>query len=229
MFKPACDCTNQSNAPLCDPTNHNIQIRGKAYPGIRQLTVVDKLGDQGIVASICPRTLDRGSADYGYRPAVRAIVDRLKPAIEQQCPPQRLEQDPTASPPGSVPCLILETLGTPGDESICNNPAKGLSIPDPGVLEEFRKQEQAEFGSGSSADGMTDLSQYPVCQVAQIVVKGGDSCASSSDAGWCYVTGSAAGICSQAILFSPSGSPPSGTRIDLACIERAAAPTDNAR
>lgn len=35
-----------------------------------------------IVASICARNLvDTGAQDYGYRPAVDAIVDRLKEAL----------------------------------------------------------------------------------------------------------------------------------------------------
>jgi hypothetical protein len=232
QYQPACDCTAGKFPPLCDPANHNTQIRGKAYPGIRQLTVVDKLGDNGIVASICPRSLDPNNPDFGYRPAVRAIVDRLKNALAQQCLPQKLLPDPNSSPvPNQVPCLILETLPEPGDESVCNNPAKGLSIPDPVVLQKFRERQAAQFGSGgTSADGgaSINLNSFPVCQVTQLVVQPGQTCASDANPGWCYVTGKAAGTCPQAILFSSAGNPPSGARIDLTCIEQAPAPNDNA-
>ncbi len=56
----SCDCaglaTAQDGPPLCDPTNRNVQVRGKAYPTIRELEVAKDLESQGVVASICPRT-----------------------------------------------------------------------------------------------------------------------------------------------------------------------------
>ncbi len=59
QFAPSCDCvgsaTSADGPPLCDPNNRKIQIRGKAYPTIRQLRLAEGLGDQGVVASICPR------------------------------------------------------------------------------------------------------------------------------------------------------------------------------
>jgi len=55
----ACDCTGAATAadgpPLCDPNNRNVQIRGKAYPTIRELRVAEGVKNQGVVASICPR------------------------------------------------------------------------------------------------------------------------------------------------------------------------------
>ncbi len=84
-FAGACDCTSGSGPlpPLCapNPSDGNrptLQVRGKAYPGTRHLTVAKDLGTQGVVASLCPRSLDPGRLDYGYRPAVRALVDRLR-------------------------------------------------------------------------------------------------------------------------------------------------------
>ncbi len=56
----ACDCTgtatNADGPPLCDTTTPTTQVRGKAYPTIRELRVANGLGNQGVVASICPRT-----------------------------------------------------------------------------------------------------------------------------------------------------------------------------
>ena len=47
----ACDCTNNATAadgpPLCDPVNRNLQIRGKAYPTIRELRVAKGLRKSG--------------------------------------------------------------------------------------------------------------------------------------------------------------------------------------
>ena len=56
----ACDCTgnaaaNADGPPLCDATTPTTQVRGKAYPTIRELRVAKGLANQGVVASICPR------------------------------------------------------------------------------------------------------------------------------------------------------------------------------
>jgi hypothetical protein len=80
----ACDCTVKTNDnPLCqkDPNNMNsptLQVRAKAYPGIRPLQVLKSLGDQAIVGSICPaQVTDPAQRSFGYRPVVRSVVDWL--------------------------------------------------------------------------------------------------------------------------------------------------------
>jgi hypothetical protein len=94
---PTCaDCDGTHNPPLCssDPLT---QTRGKAYPTIRQLEVAHGLGDRGIVASLCPRTVNlagqmlepNSNASgpnplYGYRPAVKTMIDRFAGAISAQ-------------------------------------------------------------------------------------------------------------------------------------------------
>ena len=82
---PNCDCANVpevARRPICQQADGSYtreQWGGKAYPGIRPLRVVRELGDHGIGASICARNArDRSRADYGYRPALRAILDRLR-------------------------------------------------------------------------------------------------------------------------------------------------------
>jgi hypothetical protein len=111
----ACDCGDPKNDnPLCEPDpnhggNRTLQVRAKAYPGIRELTLIKSLGQQGIVGSICPAQLtNRNSNDFGYRPAIGAIIDRLKIALGGQCLPRKLK--PNAS--GQVQCLILEAKNT---------------------------------------------------------------------------------------------------------------------
>jgi hypothetical protein len=74
-----CDCNAGTDNPVCDPTNKTMQVRAKAYPGQRELSVLKGVGTQGVVASICPTQLaDATKADYAYRPAVAALVARVK-------------------------------------------------------------------------------------------------------------------------------------------------------
>jgi hypothetical protein len=223
--KFACDCENGSDSPLCDPANPNSQIRGKAYPSLRELALVRAMKDQGIVSSLCPRTDQNGNLlpntdpDYGYRPAVRAIIDRLKNSLANQCLPQPLTADQT----GQVPCLVLLTLtnANSADESICTQ--RGFLIPDPDILAKFQSdQHSAWLAAGGSQSGTPDPAQEPVCQLQQIVKKAGDTCANDSGAGWCYVVNgngqTPAGGCPQAILFTAQGNP-TGAKISLQCIE----------
>ncbi|MCC6528226.1 MAG: hypothetical protein IT373_36605 [Polyangiaceae bacterium] len=103
-----CDCADPANDnPLCwnGSAFGTDQYGAKGYPGRRELHVLKQLGDQGIVGSICPAQMDDDTApDFGYTPAVQAIVDRLKQALGGQCLPRSL----TANLEGQVPCLIIE-------------------------------------------------------------------------------------------------------------------------
>jgi hypothetical protein len=211
----ACDCPTTKNlpkeqvSPVCDPNDPTKQIAAKAYPTIRELQLAHALGDQGIVSSLCPIDVTEktpGDPLYGYRPAVAAIVDRLKNVLANVCLPERLEEDGD----GNVPCLILETLPlTAGLQATACDAAKGLSQPAPAVLAKFLEGTTAPHGA--------------VCAVAQLTKKDfPTSCVDSSGAGWCYLTGQAAGVCAQAIKFSPAGNPVSGATIALQCIEQVA-------
>ncbi|WP_206079613.1 hypothetical protein [Polyangium spumosum] len=110
---PTCaECRDGSaDNPLCDPSAPTKRVRAKAYPGLRQLGVLRGLGDQGIVASVCPKQVeDRTTSDYGYRPAIGALVDRLKSKIGGPCLPRTLDRDDE----GAVNCLLLEARATGG-------------------------------------------------------------------------------------------------------------------
>jgi hypothetical protein len=116
----SCDCNAGSNPnddnPLCDPTTKTQQVRAKAYPDLRELSVLKAVDSQGIVASVCPAQLkDKTLSDYGYRPAIGSIIDRLKTALGGKCLPRELTPDAA----GLVSCLILEastdTANTPCD------------------------------------------------------------------------------------------------------------------
>jgi hypothetical protein len=83
-----CDCGANAfggSKPICQDENGvygSTQFRAKAFPGLRQLEVLKGFGDNAIVASICARNLrDASRQDYGYRPALRAILDRLSAGL----------------------------------------------------------------------------------------------------------------------------------------------------
>ncbi len=151
---------------------------------------------------------------------MRAIIDRLKNALAQQCLPQPLTPDDK----NEVPCLILVTLANQGGQELCDGlKDKGLSRPTDEVLKKFREQQLIEFPPPKTPNDY-DVTKYPVCQVAQIAqATKGQSCAKDPRAGWCYVVsdGKTGGqTCPQAILFSENGNPPVGARVSLQCIQQ---------
>ncbi|WP_437274757.1 hypothetical protein WME90_26270 [Sorangium sp. So ce375] len=92
----SCDCRGIggqiNDNPLCKPAGTSDQAdpgdrsttqdHAKAYPGIRELQLIRNLGERGVAGSICPAQLtDTSSADYGYRPVMNAVLDRLSTAL----------------------------------------------------------------------------------------------------------------------------------------------------
>ncbi len=112
--------TSACDDPLCNGTT---QIAAKAYPGTRELAVLRGLGEQGIPASICPEQVSDELADnYGYAPAVRTIIDKLKANLRGKCLPRQLQPDRTT---GDVECLVIEAR-IAGEACACD-PATGRS------------------------------------------------------------------------------------------------------
>jgi hypothetical protein len=88
-----CDCDGpadtaaaQQSKPLCQDPNGDYgttQYYAKAYPGIRQLQVLQQFGftnGNSVVSSICARNVtDDTSLDFGYRPAIAALLERVAP------------------------------------------------------------------------------------------------------------------------------------------------------
>jgi hypothetical protein len=216
----SCDCAEAGkNPPLCGATIGD-QVRAKAYPTVREFMAVRALGEQGVIASLCPITLtgDKQSPTYGYNPAVKSIVDRLKNALTTQCLPQKLSRDPKTTPANQVPCLVLAQLGEVTDSCA----AQGLQKPDPAILAKFTEAQKAE--SGNVPVGGTDLSKLPVCQLPQLVVDPGQTCKDNGDKGWCYVengaNGNPAGRCPQALIFSGATGALAGAKYSLQCIQQ---------
>jgi hypothetical protein len=195
----SCDCDGTKNPPLCGSTA-KTQTRAKAYPTVRELEVARALGKQGVVASLCPRTLgDLGqelepdvksgapNPLYGYRPAVAAIIDRLKGSLTKQCIPDALVRDDK----NMVSCAVLATLGKSGDQSECSR--HGLTQPNGDLLTTFLRDNPGSAG-------------HPVCAVPQLAEKPGDTCKNEKATGFCYVentsTARPAPQCQQAIILS---------------------------
>jgi hypothetical protein len=85
-----CDCPATAGfphdqlPPLCDSQSSTTQVRAKAYPTPRETLLARKLGNQGVLGSICPvHPVEQGAGDplYGFRPAFAALLDRMGPAL----------------------------------------------------------------------------------------------------------------------------------------------------
>ncbi|CAN5925337.1 hypothetical protein BH11MYX4_BH11MYX4_61190 [soil metagenome] len=216
---PSCDCAGTKNPPLCGAAVGN-QIKAKAYPTTREFQVVRALGDQGVIASLCPisLTVDKADPTYGYNPAVKSIIDRLKNALTTQCLPQKLTKSSDPTEKDQVPCLVLAQLGEVTDTCA----GVGLDVPPAEILAKFLEQKKAE--SGDLKDGGTDLTKFPVCVLKQLVVATGDTCKDNADKGWCYVENGSgktpAGKCPQALIFSSSTAALAGAQFSLQCIQQ---------
>jgi hypothetical protein len=206
--KGACDCvgtaTGPGGSPLCNGTT---QVRGKAYPTVRELRVARGLGDHGVVGSLCARNVkDKSASDYGYRPAVRAIVDRLKKELGVQCLPRALSPQSD----GTVACLVL----VEGTGLVCD-PTKGLREPEPAVAQNYRArklEERRKLDPNATVGDLCEMVQVPAPQYQNGTCEGG------ATPGWCYVTGGAANGCTQAVRFAAPV--PSGATINLQCIDQ---------
>ncbi|HMI83503.1 MAG TPA: hypothetical protein VK550_05380 [Polyangiaceae bacterium] len=175
-----CDCFGPNigdvQNPLCqDPASgaySSLQRKAKAYPGTRVLQVLRGLdAAQAIVASICPANVtDKGRDDYGYSPAIRALVGRLRNALRGRCLPRTLEVDPTT---GNVPCVVVEVF----NDAKCNcNNEPGRKLAEEEVITEKMRAEGNCF-----------------CEIKQLIAEPQRQCktnlnvpANTGD-GWCYV------------------------------------------
>jgi len=72
--------------PICqapDGTYGPTELYARALPSTRDLQVLNALGKQATVASVCAGvTADPGSAIFAYKPAVDAILRTLRPHVE---------------------------------------------------------------------------------------------------------------------------------------------------
>ncbi len=189
---PYCDCTDigsdEFKSPLCqapDGSYGRRQYRAKAYPSLRQLRALHDFGENSIVASICPKTTDPAAADYGYRPAMAAIVERLKSQLGDKCYQRQL----ATQTDGSTSCIIVEaTRPVEGSSRGCSALARGEVGAD--VADSVREHLLASRHCSNAAE----CAAFELCEIEQILPDvdpdGLASCrndpAPSGD-GWCYI------------------------------------------
>lgn len=189
---PDCDCTEYSadsfKNPLCQKSDNSYgleQARAKAYPGVRELQVLQDFGRNSVVASICPKTTDRNAADYGYRPAMAAIVERLKEGLIEKCFPRELE----VSQERGVACKIVEArVKTADDPGGCNSSTR-RDVPE-AVQDSVRRK---LLTSKQCADEAS-CQQLELCEIEQLLpaTQPGELQSCLNDEvpegdGWCYI------------------------------------------
>ncbi len=116
-----CDCEAGAlnDNPLCQANPNDggkltLQVAAKAYPGVKNLAIAKGMKDQGVVGSICPKQLvDPTQADYGYRPAIKGLVDAVQPRLQTHVAGQCLPMQLTPDASGQVACSVIEASNSP--------------------------------------------------------------------------------------------------------------------
>jgi hypothetical protein len=188
-----CDCYSDDlpyNRPLCQPEGGGAatttQNFAKAYPGLRHLQVLKEFGQNSIVASICPKVIDKGDQlNYGYNPAVGAIIDRLKEALKGKCLPRPLVPDDA----GQVPCAVIEAVLPAGGGCVCDTNQGRIDIAD---KPELRAAILRKLKEGQSCDlaGGQKCNDYCTCEIAQFSNDDLTFCQNNKTpptAGYCYI------------------------------------------
>jgi hypothetical protein len=182
----ACDCAPNDlwrNRPLCNPPAGGpagtTQHYAKAYPGTRVLQVLKDFGSNSIVASICPKVLDgnTGDANYGYNPAVGAIVERLKEVLGGRCLPRELSTDSE----GRVQCAVVEAA--PGSGACdCNKPGRTGEPPANVATAVYGLLAKAGACSGAACQS------YCLCELEQLLTpECRDNVDPGNAVGYCYI------------------------------------------
>lgn len=79
----SCECGDPANDnPLCannpDGSGRTLLVRARALPALRQLSLLQGLGEQAAVGSACAaQTLNPAGPDYGYKPSINNVLEWL--------------------------------------------------------------------------------------------------------------------------------------------------------
>lgn len=75
----SCDCDGVKGSTLCDAADPREQVRGKAYPTLREFEFAHALGRQATIGTLCVDSLiDPASSEFGYAPTLSLFADRVK-------------------------------------------------------------------------------------------------------------------------------------------------------
>jgi len=194
-----CDCAPkngsskdvvEANSPLCQGgATINTQTAAKAYPGTRELSVLQGLGDNAIIASICPKVIvaadpsnPASDPNYGYNPAVNAILERLKIELAGKCLPRSLKVDEQ----GRLPCRVIEARKPP---AVCDCKADGR---DEVVSDDLQASVLASLASKHrcGGDGLEPCSDWCMCEIEQVDAAHLAACQANQGGvppGYCYI------------------------------------------
>lgn len=223
-----CDCAgyNSEDNPLCQAEDNSFgttQYFAKAYPGVRHLQVLNGVGNSAVVASICPKEMtDVDALDFGYRPAMQAVVDKLKTKLTDLCFGRELSTDES----GVTNCKVIEMLPESGSCS-----CTGTRSEVPAVVLDSVRQELMEKGLCETAEECANVCG---CQITQVAPGAGgalNSCQTdknTGDNGWCYVdaakgeqsaqlVANCSNNATQSVRFVGDGVPQEGSLTFLAC------------
>ena len=189
-----CDCFQDEvpyNRSICQPPSMGpadiVQRSAKAYPGLRHLQVLKEVGDAAIVASICPKVLDKQADDYGYNPAVAALIDRVTNSVVRRCLPRALPLDDE----GRVPCEVVQAFPRPAGGCGCE--ALGLvEVADPTLVDAVQN-ELEDLGQCGRAD--PKCAALCRCELPQLAGAALQTCQNSQITadifGFCYISATA--------------------------------------
>ncbi|MBK8253793.1 MAG: hypothetical protein IPK82_14150 [Polyangiaceae bacterium] len=159
-----CQCKNPEGDPLCQDESGaytTTQVAAKAYPGLRELSVLKGLNEQAIVGSVCPSNMDESAEtdalDFGYRPAIGALIDQLRGKLGHQCLPRKL----TPAENGQVKCLVLEARKS---ETCSCKPEDGRVA----VSDEHVDAVQSALESGLIREGASCFCEVPQLEGAEL-------------------------------------------------------------
>jgi hypothetical protein len=138
------------------------------------------------VASICPKVTDQNNAaNYGYNPAVAAIIDRLKEVLGGRCLPRALVVEN-----GFVPCAVVETTraDAAGVEP-CASRTGRTPVEMGSQLDTAVRKQLADSNLCGSGTGV-DCNAFELCEINQLDGDARTRCLNEvqeSDDGYCYV------------------------------------------
>jgi hypothetical protein len=188
-----CDCAGTAGTdgkrPLCQPPSGgafgNTQYFAKAYPGLRQLEVLRGIGEQAIVASICPKVPRSANpetdANFGYNPAMDALVEHVGVRLADQC----LARPPVVDDTGHTSCLVLEAQLS----GVCDCNKSGRKLADADSMSSIRDDLRGKLCDAKNAPACSSVC---ACSLNETEGAALTACRSNTDPnvqapGFCYV------------------------------------------